>query len=152
MYKHILIAVDGTKPANNALVHALRLAKLSNARVTAVTVTEMWSPLDMAREAGAATDRTLAKPVQDFEKSAAKWAAGMLANVAEAAKKAGIPCETVHITDRDPARGIVDTAKSKKCDLIVMGSHGRRGLEKLLLGSQASKVLALSKIPVLVHR
>ena len=67
------------------------------------------------------------------------------------AKEAGVACETVHASDF-PAEGIIATAKDKGCDLIVMASHGRRGLSKLILGSQATRVLALSTVPVLICR
>jgi nucleotide-binding universal stress UspA family protein len=61
-----------------------------------------------------------------------------------------VASETLHVKDQHPADGIVETAKAKGCDLIVMASHGRRGLQKALLGSQANKVLVLSPIPVLI--
>jgi nucleotide-binding universal stress UspA family protein len=69
----------------------------------------------------------------------------------EAAKAAGVECETIHVSNF-PAEGIVETATTKGCDLIVMASHGRRGLSKFILGSQATRVLALATMPVLVCR
>ena len=70
----------------------------------------------------------------------------------EAAKKQGRPCANLYIKDRHPAEGIIETAQAQACDLIVMASHGRRGLARLLLGSQANKVVTLSPVPVLICR
>jgi nucleotide-binding universal stress UspA family protein len=77
---------------------------------------------------------------------------GNRARVSETAEKKGIAFEGVFVKDHYPADGIVETAKAKACDLIVIASHGRRGVAKLLMGSQAAKVLAYSPIPVLVCR
>ena len=68
------------------------------------------------------------------------------------AAEIGVSCETLHVKDRRPAEGIIETAKAKDCDLIVMGSHGRRGISRLVLGSQASEVVSHSTVPVLVCR
>ena len=76
----------------------------------------------------------------------------LLAGVIEIASKLGVACETLHVKDRHPAEGIVETAKSRGCDLIVMASHGRRGLSRMLLGSQANKVVTHSAVPVLICR
>jgi nucleotide-binding universal stress UspA family protein len=72
--------------------------------------------------------------------------------VSALARKADISCATVHAKDQYPADGILDTAKKSGCDLIVMASHGRRGLGRLLLGSQAVNVLTHSSLPVLICR
>ena len=144
MFKHILIATDGSELAERAVAAGRALAKALNARVTAVTATEPWSAMVTGEPA-------LAFPIEDYEKAAAENAARILSGVGAAAKAAGVDCETVHINDF-PAEGIVETAQVRGCDLIVMASHGRRGLSKLLLGSQATRVLALSPVPVLVCR
>ncbi len=68
------------------------------------------------------------------------------------ATKQGIACDTLHVKDRVPAEGIVETAKARSCDLIVMSSHGRRGLSRVLLGSQANNVVTHSSVPVLICR
>jgi nucleotide-binding universal stress UspA family protein len=75
-----------------------------------------------------------------------------LNNVATAAKTAGIACDTVNVEHEHPYQAIIDTAKSKGCDLVVMASHGRRGVAAIVLGSETVKVLTHSKIPVLVYR
>ncbi len=79
-------------------------------------------------------------------------AAAQLAVIEKAAKAAGVRCSCLSVTSDFPADTILETAKKAKCDLIVMASHGRRGLRGLLLGSETQKVLAGSKVPVLVHR
>jgi nucleotide-binding universal stress UspA family protein len=144
MYKHILIATDGSELAAKAVDTGLNLARLLKAKVTAVNASEPWSAM-------ATGEAALAFPVEEYEKGAAEAAARILGAVSDAAKKQGVPCETVHITDF-PAEGIIETAKAKGCDLIVMSSHGRRGLARVLLGSQATRVLTLSTVPVLICR
>jgi nucleotide-binding universal stress UspA family protein len=94
----------------------------------------------------------LAFPYQEYEKGAAEHAARILATVSDAGKGRGLDCATVHIPGRYAAEGIVDCANEKGCDLIVMASHGRRGLSKLLLGSETSRVLTHTSLPVLVCR
>jgi nucleotide-binding universal stress UspA family protein len=79
-------------------------------------------------------------------------AAQILSKASEAANKEGLSCATIHVKERHPTEGILETAKAKMCDLIVMASHGRRGLTRLLLGSQAQNVITHSTIPVLICR
>jgi len=148
MYKHILIATDGSELAGRALAHGLALAKELKAPVTVVTVTQLWSALEMAHEAGKAN----LNPVRQFEDMAAAWAKVILDAAAEKAKVAGVTCELVHIPDQHPAEGIIAIAEKKGCDLIVMASHGRRAVGRLLLGSQVNEVLAHSKVPMLIVR
>ena len=148
MYKHVLIATDGSELAQRAEATGLALAKALDAKVTAITVTEPWDALSMARLAEGGRPN----PVTDYNESMAAAAGRILAAAGEAARKIPIDCTTLHIKDKHPAEGIVETAKAKGCDLIVMASHGRRGISKLLLGSQATKVVTLSPVPVLVCR
>jgi nucleotide-binding universal stress UspA family protein len=145
MYKHILIATDGSELADKAVLHGLELAKAVNAKVTLLTVSEpMWStvPGEMA----------IAFPHDAYEKSTAAKAEKILASVAEAAKTRGLGYTAKHSREQFPAEGIVAAAQEGGCDLIVMASHGRRGLAKLVLGSQAAKVVTSSTVPVLVYR
>jgi nucleotide-binding universal stress UspA family protein len=144
MYKHILIATDGSELAGRAVTAGLALAKVLQARVKAVTATEPWSAMVMGEPA-------LVFPIEEYEKAAAENAGRILSGVSSSAEDVGVECETVHVNDF-PAEGIVETARTKGCDLIVMALHGRRGLSKLLLGSQATRVLTLSPVPVLVCR
>jgi len=97
-------------------------------------------------------EAALAVPYAAYEKGAAENAARILGRAADLAKKVDVACATVHVKEQYPAEGIIAAAKEKGCGLIVMASHGRRGLAKLLLGSEATKVLALSSVPVLICR
>jgi nucleotide-binding universal stress UspA family protein len=144
MYKHLLIATDGSELAGKAVATGLQLAKAIGAKVTAVTVTEAWAAMVPGEGA-------FVFPIDEYEKAAAQNAARILADVADQAQQQGVACETVHVTEF-PAEGIVATAKDKCCDLIVMASHGRRGLSRVLLGSQAVSVLTHSTVPVLICR
>jgi nucleotide-binding universal stress UspA family protein len=148
MYRKILIATDGSDLANKAVDHGVMLAKGTGASVVFVTVTENWSAIAM----GAESTQGMSNPIESYEAIATKRAQNILAAAKTAAKDAGIECETVHVPDQPPAEGIIETANEKGCDLIVMASHGRRGLNRLVLGSQTTEVLACSKVPVLVLR
>ena len=148
MYKHILIATDGSELAGRAVAHGLALAKEIKAPVTLVTVTKPWSALDLAHE----TRLGHPDPVHQFEDMAAVSAKVILDAAAQKAKIAGIACELVHVPDQHPAEGIISIAEKKGCDLIVMASHGRRAAGRLLLGSQVNEVLAHSKVPTLIVR
>jgi nucleotide-binding universal stress UspA family protein len=145
MFKHILIATDGSELAERAAVQGFELAKALNAKVTVVTVTEPWTAF-LTGEAA------IAFPVDEYDKGAAANAARILTATSEIAKKQDVACITAHIKDQFPAEGIVTACNSHGCDLIVMASHGRHGLAKLLLGSQATKVLTMSTVPVLIYR
>jgi nucleotide-binding universal stress UspA family protein len=148
MYRHILIATDGSELAGKALTHGIALAKDLNVPVSVVTVTENWSAFDMARDAR----QGYPNPITRYEELAATAARNVLESAAQVAKSHGVPCELVHVQDQHPAEGIIATAKDKGCDLIVMASHGRRGVDRILLGSQANEVLTHSKVPALIVR
>lgn len=145
MFKHILVATDGSELAERAADQAFVLAKSLNAKVTAVTVTEPWTAL-------VGGEGAMAFPVDDYDKGAATNAAAILAAMTTTAMKHHVTCATAHVKDQFPAEGIIAACKDHGCDLIAMASHGRRGLAKLLLGSQATKVLTLSSVPVLIYR
>ena len=145
MYQHILIATDGSELAGKAVTTGLALAKQLSAAVTAVTVTEPWTAL-------IAGEMALGFPYQEYEQGAAENAARILAAVREAGKGIGVAWATGPLPDRFPAEAIVEYANEQGCDLIVMASHGRRGLSKLLLGSETTGVLTHSSVAVLVCR
>ncbi len=145
MYAHILIATDGSELANRAVGQGLTLAKALGSKVTAITVTEPWT-------AAVSGEWAVAFPVEEYEKAAAANAEKILAQVTETAARLGVACETRHVKDQFAAEGIVDEAKALGADLIVMASHGRRGLAKVVLGSQATRVLTHSTVPLLICR
>jgi nucleotide-binding universal stress UspA family protein len=148
MYKHILIATDGSELAGKAVRHGLALAKDQKASATLITVSENWPTIDL----GVMSHYADQAVIDAFEKAVAESAAATLADAAAAAKSAGVTSHGEHVTGAQPAEAIVAAAKARGCDLIVMASHGRRGLNRALLGSQTSEVLALSEVPVLVVR
>jgi nucleotide-binding universal stress UspA family protein len=148
MYRKFLIAIDGSELAGKAIDQGLKLAKETNASVVFCTVTEMWSPAEMANEAVAG----LSNPVEAYEQMAKEAAQKILDGASKAAKAAGVNSESVHVSDKAVAEGIVETTDARGCDLVVMATHGRRGIGRLLLGSETTEVLHYSKVPVLVVR
>jgi nucleotide-binding universal stress UspA family protein len=145
MYRHILIAIDGSDLAAKALSQGLGLAKALAAQVSIVTVTEPWAT-QVTGEAA------IAFPFEEYEKAMGANASDILSKASVTAGQSGVACSTVHVKERHPAEGILETAKARACDLIVMASHGRRGLSRLLLGSQAQNVVTHSTIPTLICR
>lgn len=143
MYKSILIPTDGSEFCERAVQHGVGLAKLMSAKVVAVTVTQ---PL----HTGIPKSLIPANLLSTVEAEIVKQANANLAGAEKAAKAAGVPIETVRASRDHPWEAIVQTAKDKGCDLIVMASHGRRGVSAMILGSETQKVLLHSSVPVLV--
>ncbi|MHC2625636.1 nucleotide-binding universal stress UspA family protein [Bradyrhizobium huanghuaihaiense] len=148
MYTRILLSTDGSDVARNGIKHGIALAKALKAKVTVIAVTESL-PIDYG--SGHASGWIPSQQEIDSFDAACKERAGKLLDEARAmAEQAGLSAELLHVPNAHPATAIIETAKSGGCDLIVMGSHGRRGLKKLFLGSQTSEVLADGSVPVLV--
>jgi nucleotide-binding universal stress UspA family protein len=140
MYANILVSTDGSDVAKKGVEHGIALAKALNAKVTVITVTE---PLH--------APRWVPKEGLDSWDLAVKEQAGKVLDEARAmANEIGISAEFLYVPNDYPATAIIETAKSRGCDLIVMASHGREVLRKLLLGSQTSEVLSSATVPVLV--
>ena len=148
MFTHILVPTDGSKLSEKAIKTAATLAKTLSAKVTGVYVIPPYVP-PVYGEAAIYVPEVTPKRYKEITAREAKTA---LTTVEAVAKTAGIDCKTVAVTADQAWEGIVRTAHSKGCDLIVMASHGRRGLSGLLLGSETTKVLTHSKTPVLVCR
>jgi len=148
MYTHILFPTDGSKLSDNAAQHAIMIAKRLGAKITALHVTGQFPPIVQDESGGGASLRAM----MEFEQAEAQRAEKILGAVKEAADKAGVECATVTISGSVPYAMIIEEANKLQCDLIVMASHGRRGLRGLLLGSETVRVLTHSKIPVLVCR
>jgi nucleotide-binding universal stress UspA family protein len=144
MYKHILLPTDGSELAHKAVRQGLELAKALNAKVTVVTVSAPWP----VGETGGGM--VVAVPIAEYDSAVAKEASRVLLQAGNLAKEIGVECTTLHVPNQFPAEGIVEQANARGCDLIVMASHGRRGLAKFMLGSQATRVLAYSTVPVLI--
>ncbi len=148
MYKRILIATDGSELALDGVEQGVALAAALKAEVAIMTVTEpladgFYDPPGWP---------ALYASLEEYRNSREGAAQERLAPALEIAQRAGVPASTHHVPDRYAAEGIVETAEVQGADLIVMASHGRRGLGRLLLGSQTQQVLTHSKIPVLVVR
>ena len=146
MFKHVLLPTDGSKVARKAIKAGIALAKELGARVTAYYALDTMPYLY--------TDGYVINTgiLKDYEKRAVERAKEYLAEVENAAKAAGVPCQTLITKPATPAEGIVAAARRQKCDVIFMASHGRGELATLVLGSVTQKVLAHSKLPVLVYR
>ena len=147
MFRNILVPTDGSSLSRQAIKVAVRLAKEQRARVTAFYVGPEWRP-NLHSDVSAAGSVSPA----EHAKNVARMAERNLAPVKKAASAAGVPCKSLHVTGAFPYEEIVKAAKKNGCDLICMASHGRRGISRLLLGSETSKVLAHAGIPVLVCR
>lgn len=147
MYTRIVVGIDGSELATKALRHAFALAKATGGKLFVVTATEPSVLITAGAEFMAVDTGAI---VADLEAVKAKSAQATLTAAETLAASEGLSMAGVHVPSSIAADAILKTAERQGADLIVMGSHGRRGLGRLLLGSQAAEVLARSTIPVLV--
>ena len=148
MYKHILVPTDGSKLSTQAVEAAVRLAASLGAKVTGFFAAPPATPIMFKGllPGGYATP-------EEHEQNIRKAAQSYLGAIEKAAKSAGVPCEVMTVTSDYPADAIVAAAKKRRCDLIFIASHGRRGLRRdSMLGSETQKVLSQAPLPVLVYR
>jgi len=148
MYKHILVPTDGSRLSARAIRAACALAQTCGAKLTGVYVVPPYVPPIYAEGMIYVADLG----PQRYKELMAKAARKALAVVSAEARRAGVACATAAPLAAQPWEGILKTARARRCDLIVMASHGRRGIAGLLLGSETTKVLTHSKTPVLVCR
>jgi nucleotide-binding universal stress UspA family protein len=141
------LSTDGSEVAQKGIEQGIALAKALNAKITIITVTE---PLPATMGACMPRDGFLRRQKLIALTQPARNAGKILDEATAMAKRVGLPAERLHVPNAYPAAAIIETAQSKSCDLIVMASHGRRGVRKLLLGSQTSEVLVDGSVPVLV--
>ncbi len=146
MFKHILIPTDGSELSQKAVRIGVDLAKFHGARVTGVHAIPDYH-LMIAYEG--AFDPLTEERIEEESRARAK---GYLEFIEAACRDAGVDCETVCETSDHPYDAILKTAEGRKCDLILLHSHGRKGLAAVLLGSETRKVLTYSKMPVMVVR
>ena len=139
MYKHILISTDGSELAMKGVEHGLALAKENASNVTVIVVSQPY-PLQSAAT------------LDSWSAAQKKHADEALSIARAAAERQSVDINVRQDVHDSPAEAIVNAARSLDCDLIVMASHGRRGVSRLLLGSQTSEVVCHSPIPVLVVR
>lgn len=148
MYKRIFLPTDGSKLSNKAVKAGITLARSLKA---SVTVFHAYPAFRQIMDEGYFSPATEEIRVR-YEEEARKHTEKILAAAAKLAEKAGVPCSSVAVCSDRVYEEIITAAKKKKCDLIIMASHGRKGLSSLLLGSETAKVLTHSTIPVLVVR
>ena len=149
MYRHILFPTDGSPTSARAAKTAIALASTCGARLTAIHVIPPFAP--PAYIEGIVPYPELYS-AEEYKRITGKSAARTLAKVEARAAAAKVACDTAIVTAGSVWKAIIAAARSKRCDVIVMASHGRRGLEAIVLGSETHKVLTHSKIPVLVMR
>lgn len=148
MYKHILVPTDGSKLSNAAAEAAVRLARALGARVTGFFAAPPATPIVFKGIVPVGYQAP-----DEHAKSIRKAAGQYLGFIRKTASAAGVACEVVSLTSDYPADAIVTAARKRRCDLIFIASHGRRGVRReSFLGSETQKVLSQSPIPVLVHR
>ena len=146
MFKHVLIPMDGSPVANRAAKAGIALARRLGAKATGYCAIEKLQPI--YTEGYVFT----VKEMGGFEKRAREAGHKRLGAIGKIAKAAGVPFTTLVGTAPNAFEGIIDAAKRRKCDVIFMASHGRRGLSRLLMGSVTQKVLSHTKIPVVVYQ
>lgn len=147
MFKHILVPTDGSKLSLKALDLAAGIASATHAKVSVLYVSPSY-PTMIGGDGYMVTPSS----VKDWDVSIAKVAAGVREQVEKRAGAKSVAVQFLTVAVDQPYLGIIDVAKRKKCDLIVMASHGRRGVSALLIGSETTKVLTHCKVPVLVCR
>lgn len=148
MFKHLLIPTDGSRLAAKGIRAGVGLAKRLGARVTGAYVAAPYVP-PVYGEAGVLLAGMSQK---EYRSIAERQARKALAAVEAAARAARVPCRVEWLIEAQPWRGILAVARRRKCDAIVMASHGRGGLSGLILGSETARVLAHARLPVLVIR
>lgn len=147
MFKSLLIATDGSELGDKAVAAGVELAKSHGAKVLVVTATD---PVATGLGAGGFGTFDAGPIIAQLEDDYAAEAKKLLAAAKDTLAASGIAAETLHVPRHRPADAILNVATERGVDTIVMGSHGRRGLGRLLLGSQASEVLARANVPVLI--
>lgn len=145
MFKHILLPTDGSSLSETAIQKSVSLARELGAKVTGLYVIPEYHAVTLEAEMLTDTD-------EDFAEFGLAQATQFLDVIEKEARAAGVPFTAVHTTNDHPYEAIIQAAKDHRCDLITMASHGRKGLQGLLIGSETQKVLVHSTIPVLVYR
>ena len=145
MFKHILLPIDGSELSEAAIQKGIQFAKSINAKVTGFHVILPFHIFSL--RTGILEDTK-----EQYERQSTGQAEQFLGVIKQAAEKAGVSCDTDYVTSNHPYEMIIQAAEKKGCDLIMMASHGRRGMQGVLIGSETQKVLTHTKIPVLVFR
>ncbi len=149
MYQHILIPTDGSELSGRAVQQGVLLARELHAKVTGIKVTLSWKTFSRGELFGSIGKKFTE---DQYNKEAAIIADNDLTVLSNAAKRANVEYNLLHVKDDYPYQAILRAVQTENCDLIFMASHGHRGVEGVLLGSETVKVLTHSKIPVHVYR
>jgi nucleotide-binding universal stress UspA family protein len=153
MIRHILIPTDGSKLSERAILHGMKLAKALGAKVTGLHVIPRFHSFTYRTQTLLTYRVALPEDSEAaYKQTTDACAKKLLQFITRAAANADVACDTLHVSDDQPFRAIIGTAKKKGCDLILMASHGHSGIGGLLLGNEAQKVLTHSHIPVLIYR
>ncbi len=147
MYKHILIATDGSPQSLHCMHHGIDLARIHSSRITLITVT---TPYSVSGFASGYFDTP--SNIDEYTEYWDTVAADILSGADDYAAEAGVKLEKLHAVEVSPANAITEEAEKHDCDLIIMGSHGKRSIKRILLGSQVNEVLHMTTKPVLVIR
>jgi nucleotide-binding universal stress UspA family protein len=147
MYKHILIPTDGSETADKAVDAGIKFASEANARITLFTAVPEYQP---PGEADVMAKRVVS--LAEHERLSRELAESILSRAAIRARAGGVECDTAFAESDHPYQAIIDAAEEHGCDLIVMSSHGRKGLARMWYGSETGQVLTHSGIPTLVYR
>lgn len=145
MFKHILLPTDGSAISTSAISNCVAFSKEIGASITGLHVLPEFHAVTYQAE-------MLIDTSEQFEKDFVARAKQYLLEIELAAKEAGVACSTFYVTNDHPYEEIIKAAQQRQCDLIMMASHGRKGVKALLMGSETQKVLTHSQIPVLVYR
>ena len=145
MYKHILIPTDGSELSARAVREGMAFAKSIGAKVTALTVTPPFHTITV-------DPVMLTDMPEQYERASAAAASCYLDAAREVSRTSGVTADVLHVVHDHPHEAIIDAARENGCDLIFMASHGRKGVSALLIGSETTKVLTHTTIPVLVCR
>ncbi|AIY39258.1 Universal stress protein family [Collimonas arenae] len=143
MFKHLLLPTDGSVASEAAIKQCMQFAKENHARVTGMHVIPEYHVFSRHLH-------TLVDTKEQFDSVGIAQAGRFLQAIEQAAKEAGVECETEYVINDHPYEAIIKVAEDKHCDLIAMASHGRRGVKGLFGGGETEKVLTHSKNPVLV--
>ena len=145
MFKHILFPTDGAATSKHVIRECIDFAKDAGAIITALHVMPRYSRFAYHAEAEA-------ESMHQFRRECIMAAEEFLEEITVEARAARVPCNPLHVTSDYPYDAIIRTAQDRHCDLIIMASHGRKGVKGMILGSETQKVLTHSTLPVLVLR
>jgi nucleotide-binding universal stress UspA family protein len=148
MYSHILVPIDGSELSVSAADKAIALAKLCGAKVSVLMVTPTYRQIHSEGYIVPVVNTVRER----WEQQQTERAKAILDKVCAAAGKSGVKCETLHVFGDAPYESIIEAANKQGCDIIAMGSHGHGGVKQFLVGSETTRVLSHTKLPVVVYR